>query len=129
MHVTRHLCLLHIVEHRYAGSSHAAAINKKGTKKAPFLLMVEAAGIEPASVSSPPCDLHAYTAFNLTDGNPTGRVGRQPVRKSFDAKTPNVSSRELAIGYPRVGRTSTNLSEGYRLVFKQLKRSCRRWQL
>jgi len=30
---------------------------------------------------------------------------------------------------PGVGRTSTNRSEGYRLVFKQLKRSCRRWQL
>ncbi len=91
--------------------------------------VVEAAGIEPASVSSPPQDLHAYSAINLADGNPTGRVSRQPVQKSFDAQTPNMSSRELAIGYPRVGRTSTNLSEGYRLVFKQLKRSCRCWQL
>ena len=39
---------------------------------------MEAAEIEPASVSSPPCALHAYSAINLANGNPTGRVSRQP---------------------------------------------------
>ena len=30
---------------------------------------------------------------------------------------------------PGTGRTSTNRAEGNKLVFKQLVRSCRRWQL
>jgi len=37
--------------------------------------------------------------------------------------------RDLVIMTPGVGRTSTNRSEGNRLFFRQLKRSCRRWQL
>ncbi len=41
---------------------------------------MEAAGIEPASASPPPFDLHAYPAFDLAGGYPTGRENRQPVR-------------------------------------------------
>ena len=37
--------------------------------------------------------------------------------------------RDLVIMTPGVGRTSTNRSEGYSVFFRQLKRSCRRWQL
>jgi len=37
----------------------ADAKNRKGPRKGPFLFLVEAAGIEPASVSDPPSDLHA----------------------------------------------------------------------
>jgi len=41
--------------------------------------LVEAAGIEPASASPPPKDLHAYSVFNLTVRYPTGRENEQPV--------------------------------------------------
>ena len=34
-------------------------------------MLVEAAGIEPASASSPLYALHAYSVINLTNGNPT----------------------------------------------------------
>jgi len=37
--------------------------------------VVEAAGIEPASVSPPLRGLHAYSVFNLANGYPTGREG------------------------------------------------------
>ena len=48
-------------------------------KKKPQLItvgasvLVEAAGIEPASASPLPSDLHAYPAFCLTGSYPTGR--------------------------------------------------------
>ena len=45
-----------------------------------FLFLVEAAGIEPASASPLPWDLHAYSAFCLTGSYPTDRDNRQPVQ-------------------------------------------------
>ena len=57
---------------RYARVS-AASINKKGHLKVAFVLLVEAAGIEPASASPPLRGLHAYSVINLITGYPTGR--------------------------------------------------------
>jgi hypothetical protein len=51
----------------------------KGSERNSYPVLVEAAGIEPASASYPLQTLHAYTVFNLTAGNPTGRVNQQPV--------------------------------------------------
>ena len=53
--------------------------NDKWPRKGAIAILVEAAGIEPASASYPLQALHAYTVFNLTVSNPTGRVNRQPV--------------------------------------------------
>ena len=42
--------------------------------------LVEAAGIEPASASPLPSDLHAYPAIYLTGSYPASREDRQPVQ-------------------------------------------------
>ena len=91
--------------------------------------MVEAAGIEPASASPLPQGLHAYTAFDLTLSYPAGGENSEPVWLSFSVQAPDAPSRELVWMTPGSGRTSTNRAEGTKLVFKQLERSCRRWQL
>jgi len=40
------------------------------------MLLVEAAGFEPASASPPLRDLHAYSVFSLVTSYPTGREDR-----------------------------------------------------
>ncbi len=56
--------------------STAADIKKKPGKK-PGFLVVEAAGIEPASASPPPEDLHAYPVYCFSRLLPDGQ-GQQP---------------------------------------------------
>ena len=91
--------------------------------------LVEAAGIEPASASDPLQALHVYSVFNLAESYPTGRENSQPVWLGFSVQAPDGPFRDLVWMTPGTGRTSTYRAEGTSLVFKQLGRSCRRWQL
>ncbi len=60
-------------------------------------VMVEAAGIEPASANDPPSVLHAYpNLLILTRGYPTGRAAAsEPV--GFSSATPGSRHRDLVI--------------------------------
>ena len=92
-------------------------------------MMVEAAGIEPASENTPPSVLHAYPVINLTNRYPTGRKNDWRSRISFNGSTPGALHRDLVITTPVTECTSTAQADGTTLVIKQLVRSCLRWQL
>ena len=51
-------------------------------------MLVEAAGIEPASASPPLRGLHAYSVFNLIAGYPTGREDLKPAQLGFNGLDP-----------------------------------------
>ena len=57
-------------------------------------LLVEAAGIEPASASDSLSALHAYPSLNLTDGYPDGGEDQQRSWISFNGSTPGVLHRD-----------------------------------
>ena len=93
---------------------------------------MEAAGIEPASASPPLRGLHAYTVFNLITGYPTGREDLyNQLSKEFNGLDPeHVRHRGLVSDDSwNPAAQARSRAEGARLVFKQLVRSCRRWQL
>jgi len=48
-------------------------MNKIRAPSGALFLLVEVAGIEPASASPPHQDLHAYSVINLAISYPTGR--------------------------------------------------------
>ena len=58
--------------------------------------LVEAAGIEPASVSGPPLVLHAYLVVNLTISNPTSKDADSDPSGVFNGFTLGELHRELA---------------------------------
>ena len=92
--------------------------------------LVEAAGIEPASVSDLLSALHAYPFLNLIAGYPNGGEDQQRSWISFNGSTPGVLHRGPVLGDPRApARTGTNRAEGAMQVIKLLVRSCRHWQL
>ena len=53
------------------------------------LVVVETAGIEPASASPLPLALHVYSDFNLTGCYPPDREDKQLFRYFFSASAPN----------------------------------------
>ena len=61
-----------------------------------IFILVEAAGIEPASVSGPPLVLHAYLVVNLTTSNPTSRDADSDPSGVFNGFTLGKLHRELA---------------------------------
>src|SRR5690606_25923399 len=62
---------------------------KKGQQRTvDLLVLVEAAGIEPASASPTFRALHAYSVFVLAAGYPTDREDPQPARKGFSGSDP-----------------------------------------
>jgi len=73
--------------------------------------LVEAAGIEPASASTPPRDLHAYFVFNLTCGYPTNEENHKPAQLGFNVRALNMPSRDLVNMTPGI-RTHKHVPVG-----------------
>jgi len=67
--------------------------------------MVEVVGIEPTSASPTLRALHAYSAFNLATGYPTGREDLQPVQQGFNGLSPEHARTAVLCGWlPGSGR-------------------------
>jgi len=73
--------------------------------------LVEAAGIEPASASTPPRGLHACFVINLTCGCPTNEEDRKPAQLGFNVRALNIPSRDLAYMTPGI-RTHKHVPVG-----------------